>query len=80
MKIRNKNTGQIFEVMAGTLYPSFFEEVKDEEINSIKIGEPKVEYEIEETPEQEEPKIVKKIKKPVKKAKKGAKKNGNTKA
>ena len=31
MKIRNKNTGQVFEVVAGTLYPSFFEEVKDEE-------------------------------------------------
>lgn len=77
MKIRNKQTGQVFEVMAGTLYPSFFEEVKDEE---IKIGEPKVEFEIEETPEPEEPKVEKKVKKPVKKAKKGVKKNGNTKA
>ena len=45
MKIRNKKTGQIFEVVKGTLYPSFFEEVKDEE---IKVGEPKVEYVIEE--------------------------------
>lgn len=69
MKIRNKNTGQVFEVVAGTLYPSFFEEVKDEE---IKIGEPKVEFEIEE-PKQEAPKKTRK--KTTKKTKKGAKKN-----
>ena len=31
MKIRNKQTGQIFEVLAGTLYAkNIFEEVKDE--------------------------------------------------
>lgn len=69
MKIRNKNTGQVFEVVAGTLYPSFFEEVKDEE---IKIGEPKVEFEIEE-PKEEAPKKTRK--KTTKKTKKGAKKN-----
>ena len=49
MRIRNKKTGQIFEVMAGTLYPKFYEEVKDDE---IKVGEPKVEFEIEETPDE----------------------------
>lgn len=76
MKIRNKNTGQIFEVVAGTLYPSFFEEVKDDE---IKIGEPKIEYVVEEL--REEPKkTVKKAKKTIKKTtKKGAKKNDNAK-
>lgn len=77
MKIRNKNTGQIFEVVAGTLYPSFFEEVTDDE---IKVGEPKIEFEIEEAKEEpiEEPK---EEKKPTRKrtTKKGAKKNGNTK-
>ncbi len=77
MKIRNKNTGQIFEVVAGTLYPSFFEEVTDEE---IKVGEPKVEFEIEEV--KDEPvEAPKEVKKPAKKktAKKGAKKNDSTK-
>ena len=69
MKIRNKNTGQVFEVVAGTLYPSFFEEVKDEE---IKVGEPKVEFEIEES-KKEAPKKTRK--KTTKKTKKGAKKN-----
>lgn len=69
MKIRNKNTGQIFEVVAGTLYPSFFEEVKDDD---IKIGEPKIEFEIEE-PKKEAPKKTRK--KTTKKTKKGAKKN-----
>lgn len=69
MKIRNKNTGQIFEVVAGTLYPSFFEEVKDDD---IKIGEPKIEFEIEE-PKKETPKKTRK--KTTKKTKKGAKKN-----
>lgn len=77
MKIRNKNTGQIFEVVAGTLYPSFFEEVTDDE---IKVGEPKIEFEIEEVKEEpvEEPK---EEKKPTRRrtTKKGAKKNGNTK-
>lgn len=75
MKIRNKQTGQVFEVMAGTLYPDFFEEVKDEE---IKVGEPKVEFEIEKP--KEEPKPAKKpAKKAVKKTKKGAKKNATSK-
>ena len=84
MKIRNKQTGQIFEVVAGTLYPNFFEEVTDEEssIDAIKVGEPKVEFEIE-TPKAE-PKPKKPAKKTVSKMetttkKKGAKKNGNTK-
>lgn len=74
MKIRNKQTGQTFEVLAGTLYAkNIFEEVTDEE---IKVGEPKIEFEIEEV--KDEPK---EEKKPAKKktTKKGAKKNGNTK-
>lgn len=74
MKIRNKQTGQTFEVIAGTLYAkNIFEEVTDDE---IKVGEPKVEFEIEEI--KDEPK---EEKKPAKKktTKKGAKKNGNTK-
>lgn len=74
MKIRNKQTGQIFEVLAGTLYAkNIFEEVTDDE---IKVGEPTVEFEIEEV--KDEPK---EKKKPAKKktTKKGAKKNGNTK-
>lgn len=74
MKIRNKQTGQTFEVLAGTLYAkNIFEEVTDDE---IKVGEPKVEFEIEEV--KDEPK---EKKKPAKKktTKKGAKKNGNTK-
>lgn len=74
MKIRNKQTGQTFEVIAGTLYAkNIFEEVTDDE---IKVGEPKVEFEIEEV--KDEPK---EVKKPAKKktTKKGAKKNGNTK-
>lgn len=75
MKIRNKHTGQVFEVVAGTLYPSFFEEVKDED---IKVGEPTVEFEIEEEPEPvPEPKPKKKTTR--KTTKKGAKKNDNTK-
>ena len=78
MKIRNKTTGQIFEVLAGTLYAeNIFEEVKDDE---IKIGEPKVEFEIEQP--KEEPKEVKPKKtrkKTTKKTKKGAKKNDDTK-
>ena len=80
MKIRNKNTGQIFEVIAGTLYPSFFEEVTDDE---IKVGEPKVEFILEESKEED---VVEKPKKTAKKTtakkkttRKGAKKNGNTK-
>ena len=78
MKIRNKTTGEIFEVLPGTLYAeNIFEEVKDDE---IKIGEPKVEFEIEQP--KEEPKEVKPKKtrkKTTKKTKKGAKKNDNTK-
>ena len=74
MKIRNKQTGQTFEVLAGTLYAkNIFEEVTDDE---IKVGAPKVEFEIEEV--KDEPK---EEKKPAKKktTKKGAKKNDNTK-
>ena len=79
MKIRNKETGQIFEVLPGTLYAkNIFEEVKDDE---IKVGNPTVEFEIEKTepgPVQEEP--VKKVtKKATKKAKKGGKANGSNK-
>lgn len=81
MKIRNKKTGQIFEVMAGTLYPDFFEEV----IDDIKVGEPKIEVEIEEIKDEpkkseEKPKkTTKKAKKSTKKSKKGAKKNATSK-
>ena len=74
MKIRNKQTGQTFEVLAGPLYAkNIFEEVTDDE---IKVGEPRVAFEIEEV--KDEPK---EEKKPAKKktTKKGAKKNGNTK-
>lgn len=74
MKIRNKTTGEIFEVLPGTLYAeNIFEEVKDDE---IKIGEPKVEFEIEE-PKEVKPKKTRK--KTTKKTKKGAKKNDDTK-
>lgn len=73
MKIRNKLTGQIHEVLPGTLYAkNIFEEVKDEE---IKVGEPKVEFEIEEIKEEEPKKIAKKTRR----IKKGGKKNGSTK-
>lgn len=74
MKIRNKQTGQTFEVLAGTLYAkNIFEEVTDDE---IKVGEPTVEFEIEEV--KDEPKEEKKSAKK-KTTKKGAKNNGNTK-
>lgn len=73
MKIRNKTTGQIFEVLPGTLFAkNIFEEVTDDE---IKVGEPKVEFEIEEHKE-EKPK--KPAKRTAKKSRKGAKKNGNS--
>ena len=76
MKIRNKITKQVFEVLPGTLYAkNIFEEVKDDE---IKVGEPKVEFEIEEIKE-EKPAPKPKAKKSTKKTKKGAKKNGSTK-
>ena len=72
MKIRNKTTGQVFEVLPGTLYAkTIFEEVKDED---IKVGEPTVEYEIEEIKEEPKPK---KIMRKRKTTKKGAKKNDN---
>lgn len=78
MLIRNKETGQTFEVLPGTLYAkNIFEEVKDDD---IKVGEPKIEFEIEkptEGPKEEKPKTTRK--KTTKKTKKGAKKNGNTK-
>ena len=82
MKIRNKTTGQIFEVLPGTLYAkNIFEEVKDEE---IKVGEPTIEFEIEEVKEEpkeeiKEEKPKKTRKKTTRKTKKGAKKNDNTK-
>jgi len=70
MKIRNKQTGQVFEVLAGTLYAkNIFEEVTDDD---IKVGEPKVEFEIEEAKEEKKP-ATKKT------PKKGAKKNGENK-
>ena len=87
MKIRNKETGQVFEVMKGSIYPSFFEEVKEDlpkvannvkaqtraDMDRIKVGETKVEFEIEE------PKPEKKTTGKTTKTKKGAKKNGTTK-
>lgn len=84
MKIRNKETGQVFEVLPGTLYAkNIFEEVSDDE---IKVGEPKVEFEIEEIKEEvkEEKKVEKKpakkkTTKKTKKTKKGVKKDGSTK-
>lgn len=74
MKIRNKKTGQVFEVIAGSLYAkNIFEEVTDDE---IKVGEPKVEYEVEIiNPEPAEAEIVEKPKKLSKKAKKTTKKS-----
>lgn len=69
-RIRSKETGKIFEIMEGALYPEdFYEEIKDDD---IKVGKPKVEFEIEETPEEQPKKVTKKV---TKKAKKGAKKN-----
>ena len=76
-KVRNTQTGQIFEVIPGSLLPDFFEEVKDEDII---VGEPKVDFEIEET--KPGPKVVKKVKKTTKKTKttkKGAKKDDSKK-
>ena len=73
MKIRNKQTGQIFEVLPGTLYAkNIFEEVTDDD---IKVGEPKIEFEIKE---EKEPEVAKKPK-TAKSTKKGAKRNGSTK-
>ena len=76
--VRNKMSGQIFEVVPGTLLPDFFEEVQKD----IKVGEPTVEFEVEpmepEVKTEEEPKPAKPAKKPAKKTKKtkkGAKKN-----
>ena len=67
--VRNKLTGQIFEVVPGTLLPDFFEEVKKD----IRVGEPKIEYEIEKP--EPEPEPAKKPAKKTKRTKKGAKKN-----
>jgi len=72
-KVRNKLTGQVFEVIPGSLMPDFFEEV----IDDIIVGEPKIEVEIEEMKE-EPAKPEKKPKKTTKKAKKGAKKNATS--
>ncbi len=81
--VRNKLTGQVFEVVPGTLLPDFFEEV----VKDIKIGEPKIEYEIEEQKDEpaEEKVVEKKPKtstqkpKAKKTTKKGVKKDDNTK-
>lgn len=76
-KVRNTLTGQVFDVVPGSLLPDFFEEVTDDE---IKVGEPKVEFEIEETKEEPKPETTKKTrKKTTKRAKKGAKKDASTK-
>ena len=77
MKIRNKKTGKTFEVMEGTLYPTqFYEKVTDER---IKIGEPKIEFEIEQTQAEAEAELKKKEKKVEKPAKKSRKKKNNQK-
>lgn len=90
-KVRNKQTGQVFDVIPGSLLPDFFEEVRDE---NIIVGEPQVGYEIvetqkeaeekgkEETEEKTESKSVKKTtkkvtKKVTKKQKKGGKNDAN---
>ena len=76
MIIRNKKTGQTFEVLEGTLYAkNIFEEVKDDD---IKVGEPTVEYEIEEVKDEEKPapKKTKSKSKKQKTTKKGANKDG----
>ena len=79
--VRNKLTGQQFEVVPGTLLPDFFEEVHPE----IKVGEPKIEFEVEPMEpvkiEPEEKPVEKKklAKKSKKNSKKGAKKNGTSK-
>lgn len=77
--VRNKLTGQIFEVVPGTLLPDFFEEVHKD----IRVGEPKIEFEIEkaepEAKAEEKPEPVKKPAKKTKKSKKGAKKNATSK-
>lgn len=47
MKIRHKETGKIVEIMEGAIYPEqFYEKVTEDD--DIKVGEPKVEYVIEE--------------------------------
>ena len=69
MKIRNKNTGQIFEVLEGTRYPDFFEEVKE----TKKAEKPAPEVKEAETPEVKEEiteEAPKEAEKPVKKGKK----------
>lgn len=72
MKIRNKQTGQVFEILDGALYAkNIFEEITDDD---IKVGEPTVEYEIEE-PKPEPVKKPAKKKALAKKTKKGGKKN-----
>ena len=92
-RVRNTKTGQLFEVIPGSLLPDFFEEVPegelpkgiesvpiDVDIDKYTVGEPKVDFEIEEA--KPEPKIVKKAKKTTKKTKttkKGAKKDDSKK-
>ena len=77
MKIRNKKTGKTYEVMEGTLFPTqFYEKVSDDE---IKIGEPKVEFEIEQTQAEAEAELKEKEKKAEKPAKKTRKKKINQK-
>lgn len=76
-KVRNIKTGQVFDVIPGSLLPDFFEEVRDDD---IKVGEPKVEFEIESEPmeaeivevKEEKPKKAAKSKKSTKKGKKNA--------
>lgn len=75
-RVRNTQTGQIFEVIPGSLLPDFFEEVRDEDII---VGEPKVDYEIEKPKTAEKAKTVKKTVKKTGKTKKGAKKDDSKK-
>lgn len=73
--VRNKLTNQIFEVVPGTLLPDFFEEVHKD----IRVGEPKVEYEVEAAEPEEKPVEKKKTTKKSKNTRKGAKKNATSK-
>lgn len=81
-KVRNTKTGQVFDVIPGSLLPDFFEEVRDDD---IKVGDPKVEYEVEIVNpdpikiEEEPKKSSKKAKKTTKKSSKKGKKNDESK-
>lgn len=70
MRIRNKETGVVYEIAEGAIYPeASYEIVNDAE---IKVGEPKVEFVIEQPkpePKAEPAKTIETPKKPVIKTK-----------